>query len=795
MESNWLHLKPVNRYQQWYQSTCSDPWAKQLHRNTRVVLDKRNMQKETPPNTPHWAKQKKQLSPKGKQFLKQKVEEVVSYNSSKIQPSSKLIRESSGLSIKERWTEEKEKKFLISYGVGEAFVETNEGRITISNVLFTPEVTLNILSIDQLEEQGYMVNYVNNRCKIKYMFNEMPEAVEQEATIEGEDEDIIFESHNSFLDGYFRSLDLNEEYSLVKGLEDLKMNKEDVHDYVDNEYLSLNGTLYAMKVNTFPRFISFLDLIKIDKLVYGELPPVIGVIRIDLLGLYKFMDAMGGYMNVTFNDKWYQVAKFLGLAYEHHETVKEVYKEYIGIVKVYYEEAKRSRHGEPRDVAVNCRGTVGRERPQVSAKINVEVEEMPDETPRKRSKTKREDVNMEDIEQLNCLRDCLQALAEGHNEVISNEQKSIDELAQASKPGKDKVAKLDGKIMNGIGEMMRSQNKIIKIKKGSLSGNERVGIMTESEGDKGGSSVIDFSSPYYLHPLDSTKQPSVNKVLTDGNYNDWAREMTKFLSAKNKTDFVDRTLKKPETSSFEYKSWMRCDAMIKRRLTTAMEKGIRVSVKYANTSSEIRSDLKERFGKQSAPRDYELKKKITATRQEGNIVSTYYTRLKSLWDEPHLIFFPCCSYNKCTCELGKKITAHLEKQKLYEFLMRLDSDFNVIRTQILATKPVPTLGTAYHMVAEDERQRAISLENQAVPEPAEFKAFQRRDNNFRSLKEKYMAKQEKENKQNDECTFCRKRSQMRRVFQTSWLPRLVAREERRQGKAESNIWASYEELD
>nr|GFA09630.1 hypothetical protein [Tanacetum cinerariifolium] len=56
----------------------------------------------------------------------------------------------------------------------------------------------------------------------------------------------------------------------------------------------------------------------------------------------------------------------------------------------------------------------------------------------------------------------------------------------------------------------------------------------------------------------------------------------------------------------------------------------------------------------------------------------------------------------------------------------LDSDFNVIRTQILATKPIPTLGTAYHMVAEDEKQRAISLENQAVPEATSFKAFQRR---------------------------------------------------------------------
>nr|GEW06400.1 putative reverse transcriptase, RNA-dependent DNA polymerase, Gag-polypeptide of LTR copia-type [Tanacetum cinerariifolium] len=141
---------------------------------------------------------------------------------------------------------------------------------------------------------------------------------------------------------------------------------------------------------------------------------------------------------------------------------------------------------------------------------------------------------------------------------------------------------------------------------------------------------------------------------------------------------------------------VRCDD--KRVAYHSHKKGIRDSVKYANTSSEIWSDLKERFGKESAPRAYELKKKITATRQEGSIVSTYYTRLRSLWDESHSNFsFPCCSCNKCTCELGKKIIAHLEKQKLYEFLIGLDSDFNVIRTQILATKPVPTLGTAYHM--------------------------------------------------------------------------------------------------
>lgn len=62
---------------------------------------------------------------------------------------------------------------------------------------------------------------------------------------------------------------------------------------------------------------------------------------------------------------------------------------------------------------------------------------------------------------------------------------------------------------------------------------------------------------------------------------------------------------------------MRCDAMIKGRLTTAMEKEIRGSVKYANTASEIWEDFCERFGKESAPMAYELKNQLITTRQYG----------------------------------------------------------------------------------------------------------------------------------------------------------------------------------
>ncbi|KAJ0616771.1 putative retrotransposon Copia-like protein [Helianthus annuus] len=124
--------------------------------------------------------------------------------------------------------------------------------------------------------------------------------------------------------------------------------------------------------------------------------------------------------------------------------------------------------------------------------------------------------------------------------------------------------------------------------------------------------TFDHDSPYYIHPSDYPRQMHVNETLTDGNYVDWSQEMTNFLFAKNKVGFIDGTIKKPNPSTAEYMGWMRCDAMIKGWLNTAMEKEIRNSVKYASTAEEMWKDLKERFGKQSAPRAYELKQTLLA---------------------------------------------------------------------------------------------------------------------------------------------------------------------------------------
>ncbi|GFP90257.1 hypothetical protein PHJA_001169600 [Phtheirospermum japonicum] len=144
--------------------------------------------------------------------------------------------------------------------------------------------------------------------------------------------------------------------------------------------------------------------------------------------------------------------------------------------------------------------------------------------------------------------------------------------------------------------------------------------------------------------------------------------------------------------------WKRCNAMIRGWLNSAMDKEIRSSVKYAKTAKEIWDDLEERFGKACAPRAYELKRTLTHTRQKNTTVSAYYTKLRSIWDEmKSLSTIPKCKCGKCSCELSKEFQEIRNKEQLYEFLMGLDESFGTVKTQILSTRPTPSLSVAYHM--------------------------------------------------------------------------------------------------
>ncbi|XP_076896895.1 uncharacterized protein LOC143550039 [Bidens hawaiensis] len=301
----------------------------------------------------------------------------------------------------------------------------------------------------------------------------------------------------------------------------------------------------------------------------------------------------------------------------------------------------------------------------------------------------------------------------------------------------------------------------------------------------------DHSSPYYLHPSDYPRQMQVNEPLNDNNYLDWSQEMENFLFAKNKISFVDGSLIKPEAADPNYNTWLRCDAMIKGWLTTAMEKEIQTSVKYETTSEEMWNDLRERFGKVSAPRAYELKQLLSLTKQDGTSVSAYYTLLKAIWDEIRSVFpAPRCSCGECKCDVSKTVCDLRDKERLYEFLLGLDSDYSTIRTQLLAMKPTPTLGEAYRLVSEDEQQKAVTGGRKISPDnTVAFQTRVKRDGPGNSNKWQSRNARGGKNDKEGHCDFCNKDGHKREgCFKLVGYPGMVARERKnREAKPESSL--------
>ncbi|GKB54293.1 hypothetical protein Tco_0905046 [Tanacetum coccineum] len=79
------------------------------------------------------------------------------------------------LNLKEEFSVEKlekQGKFLFTYGIGEVLIENGEGTYMIPGVHYAPEVTLNILSIDLLRQQGFEISSNEDRCTLAYMFKD-----------------------------------------------------------------------------------------------------------------------------------------------------------------------------------------------------------------------------------------------------------------------------------------------------------------------------------------------------------------------------------------------------------------------------------------------------------------------------------------------------------------------------------------------------------------------------------------------------------------------------------------------
>nr|GEZ29290.1 ARID DNA-binding domain-containing protein [Tanacetum cinerariifolium] len=224
-------------------------------------------------------------------------------------------------------------KLLFTYRIGEVVIKDGGQEYLIPGVHYASEVTLNILSIDLLEKQGFEITYENNRCSLDYMFNNTKS--------QKLDEDRMRTMQNQYLEDYFESL--AKKYASTE--EDL---------------IQIKGRTYSTKVNTFNEYVAFLNLIKQDEVVSqewdkfrknfdrvvkwfynyyldrslpGPIPPKINGVQVHLFDLYKLVESLGGYLNVF--TSYYKTARVPQQEYESilkkptRKVEEDKYKNYL----------------------------------------------------------------------------------------------------------------------------------------------------------------------------------------------------------------------------------------------------------------------------------------------------------------------------------------------------------------------------------------------------------------------------------------------------------------------------------
>ncbi|RVX00083.1 Retrovirus-related Pol polyprotein from transposon RE1 [Vitis vinifera] len=240
------------------------------------------------------------------------------------------------------------------------------------------------------------------------------------------------------------------------------------------------------------------------------------------------------------------------------------------------------------------------------------------------------------------------------------------------------------------------------------------------------SPMEDHSSPYFLHNGDhpSLSLVSLSLVGSGSNYHSWRRSMVTALNAKNKLGFVDGTISRPAATDLLAGPWSRCNSMVVSWLSNSVCKEIAESILYHETAIEIWNDLYERFHQGSGPRIFELKQKILAHTQGSADVNTYYTRLKSLWDE--LREFKAIPV--CNCGGMRVYMEDQQRESVMQFLLGLNESFAPIRAQILLMEPTPPLNKVFSLVVQEERQRSLTTSNSpafTAPVSSRFQAASR----------------------------------------------------------------------
>ncbi|XP_073298476.1 uncharacterized protein [Primulina huaijiensis] len=186
-----------------------------------------------------------------------------------------------------------------------------------------------------------------------------------------------------------------------------------------------------------------------------------------------------------------------------------------------------------------------------------------------------------------------------------------------------------------------------------------------------------INSPYDLSSNDNPGNVITQvKLRGDENYEEWARSIWTSLRARKKWSFVDESISEPQEGSPELEDWWTVQSMLVSWIRNTIEPDLHSTISHEENAKDLWEDIEERFHIANGPRIQQIKTELNE------------------W---------------CKCKLSAKLEKRREEEKVHQFLMGLDEgSYGTVRSNLLATEPLPTLNKVYLALAQEERMKIIT---------------------------------------------------------------------------------------
>ncbi|KAK3009342.1 hypothetical protein RJ639_013424 [Escallonia herrerae] len=186
-----------------------------------------------------------------------------------------------------------------------------------------------------------------------------------------------------------------------------------------------------------------------------------------------------------------------------------------------------------------------------------------------------------------------------------------------------------------------------------------------------------------------------------------------FLKGKGKLSHLLGT--GPKKGDPRFDAWDEEDSMVMSWLWNSMLPEISDTFMFLPTCKEIWQAAQQTYSKvKDAARVFEIKSKISDTKQGDRSVTEYANLLKNLWQE--MDHYRCIEM-KCSDDAAV-LKNFIEKDRTYDFLAGLNIEFDQMRIQILGKEELPSLNETISIINTEESRRGVMLYAQPVEESA-----------------------------------------------------------------------------